>query len=433
MQTNQPNALSPDFADEPRKPLFFTRLLAADERRLPVTILIALALTGWLAVMLRTFMNRDTWLFDFFFHRSFVQWVLISAFAIGFVHVLRRIPEWLREQRALKLLAEDGVVAGEQTLVERRWMQIDAARREGRGNMEHLAKTLADHDDAEIDAAYRTSTDIVQMLPLIGFFGTVFGLSNGLYQSFLATGGATTKDFAKAIAVAFDNTLLGLALTIILFSVQSVLRKREEGLLLELNLQAGALTESKPESGPQNDEAMVELTRVLFAHGTILGEHADELRATRELLVAPMQTLADVMKQEIVRGSSALLGELSKQSEASALRLLDAYSQQLETSSAALIKGIGEKLGEQNTSAADQAQARQQEFLVKLENSLTSSHAALQGAIASLEAATRESATTRDSHLAGAVSEAMASHLGGLKEEIRRPRVMRFVEEEDKP
>jgi len=402
-----------------RRHALFTRLLAADERRLPVTVLIALALVGWLAVMLQTRLSQDTWFYQFFFKRSFVQWVLLSAFSIGFVHVLRRIPEWYRERKALKILARDGVVKGERTLVERRWLQIEAARADPeRGNHGHFAKTLADHDEAEIDAAYRLSTDIVQILPLIGFFGTVFGLSHGLYQSFLATGGTTTKDFAKSIAVAFDNTLLGLALTIILFAIQSVLRKREEGLLLELNLQASVAAESSQESQGGNGQfkaAVMEFTNALQSYGDTLFYQQEQLVAARAAVVSPVRELAEELKQEAMRGISALRDDMSKQNEAATQRCLQSFSEQLEKIAAELLEGIDQKVREQ--------------------------HAALPSALVSLELAVKKAAaiaqehsinaTSRDANLVASLSGTIDVHTRRLKEEIRRPRTIHFVETAD--
>jgi biopolymer transport protein ExbB/TolQ len=266
----------------------FRRLVAADERKLLTTIVIALALVGWLAVGLPFLLPQETWMYQFLFKRSFVQWVLLSAFSIGLVHLLRRIPEWLLERKALRFLRQEGAAQGACTLVERRWLQLQAARgKGGRRDIEHFAKSLADHDDAEIDAAYRLTIDIVQILPLIGFFGTVFGLSHGLYQSFLATGGATTKDFAKAIAIAFDNTLLGLGLTIILFGAQSILRKRDEAVLLELNLLAGG-----SDSAPYDTSACIyDLATALRSHEATLKDHQKELAEALSAIEAATENM----------------------------------------------------------------------------------------------------------------------------------------------
>jgi len=343
----------------------FRRLVAADERKLLTTIVIALALVGWLAVGLSFFLPKETWMYQFLFNRGFVQWVLLSAFSIGLVHLLRRIPEWLLERKALRFLRQEGIVQGACTLVERRWLQLQAARgKGGRRDIEHFAKSLADHDDAEIDAAYRLTIDIVQILPLIGFFGTVFGLSHGLYQSFLATGGTTTKDFARAIAIAFDNTLLGLGLTILLFGALSILRKRDEAVLLELDLLAG-----ESESAPDDINACIyDLATAFRSHEATLKDHQKELAEARTAFAAPVQELASEIKRESIEAVSALLEGAAKRNEAA-----------IENMNAALLK-------------------------------------------------ISESLAARDSTLVTNLAEALEFHASRIRDEIRRPRTIRFVE-----
>ncbi len=211
-------------------------LIAASDRLLLLKVFLALATTALIAFGFSAYLTDGSWLHDFLFNRRFVQWVLLTGFFIGFYHLVWRIPAWLRERKNLRLVRSEADVSKAKGMVARRWTLLQAAcRLPAHGNLGQYAKSLAEHDEAELDAAYRISGDIVQILPLIGFFGTVFGLSLGLHSSFLTEGG-TTKAFAQAIAVAFDNTLLGLALTIILFICQSILRKSEEGVLLHLNV-----------------------------------------------------------------------------------------------------------------------------------------------------------------------------------------------------
>src|SRR5213594_1597053 len=108
----------------------YSRLLAVDERGLPTTVLVAGGLVAVFAFGLTASVSNNTWAHDFFFKRSFVQWVLLTAFAIGLVHLLRRLPAWLRERRALRDLQNSQKAITSETLVFRRWRQIEAARRE---------------------------------------------------------------------------------------------------------------------------------------------------------------------------------------------------------------------------------------------------------------------------------------------------------------
>ena len=398
-------------AGSSRHGALFTRLVAADESSLLTINVLALVLVTVLGVVLNKTLPADSWPYEFFFKRSFVQWVLLGVFAIGFLHLLWRIPEWLRERNAFKTLVREGEIYGAETLVGRRWLQLKSARAEGgRGSLENFSKTLAEHDEAEVEAAYRLSTDIVQILPLIGFFGTVFGLSHGLYQSFLATGGTSTKDFAKAIAIAFDNTLLGLALTIILFAVQSLLRKREESLLLQLNLQVGVATLSEAEEGV--NEGLSSLTEVMRAHNSTLLGHQQELVDLRQTMQDPAAQLTARISQSVADGLAIVLKSAAEQNKSIVADMAAAFSQQLSLVSQELIVSAKDKMREQ--SAGLPAILNTLQLTVQ---DMVNTNQKLSDAL-----------TAQQLQLHSTIANALDSHADRLKEEIRRPRTFQFME-----
>ena len=271
-----------------------TRKAVGRDSRLSVSAAIALTLVVVFAQAVASFVDSGTWAYDFFFHRGFVQWILLLAFATGSVHLIRRIPVTRRERRALVELRTNGAVAAVGTAVSRRWAQVVDSRKT-RSSVDLMGhhRALADHDEAELEAAYRVIGDIVQVLPLMGFFGTVFGLSRGLYQSFLQTGGTSTKDFAKALAIAFDNTLLGLALTILLFIAQSLLRKRDDATMLELNLYVSS-TEPFSATVDPSVEGMREVTAALWAHHAAMELHRTEVTRVRSALDGANSTAREI-------------------------------------------------------------------------------------------------------------------------------------------
>lgn len=316
-----------------------SRLLAADERGLPITVLVAGVLVVSFDYALHIWVSPDSWTHDFFFKRGFVQWVLISAFAVGLVHLGRRLPQWLREKRALGQLYKDSDALTSNTLVGRRWCQVQAARKEpGQKNLGQYAKGLAEHDDAEVDAAYRVSGDIVQILPLMGFFGTVFGLSHGLYRSFLATGGTNTRDFARAIAIAFDNTLLGLALTIILFVIQSLLRKREEAILLQLNLAVNDVVAEAVQE-PAKDPLQV----ALEAHELAIKGLGIELEKSRKVLEVPSDGLKELIQTYTTNAAEAVLNKLVSIQYEEYEKLGNTVLSQLKEQANRLLDVVGER------------------------------------------------------------------------------------------
>lgn len=281
------------------------RLLVGSDRGLLATSFAAAVSVLAFAMVLKRYVPEDTWTHDFFFRRSFVQWVLLVAFTIGVVHLVRRLPAYWREKRAL-----NQATASAATLVGRRRQHLQAAMGDEwrHVSLGDYARSLAEHDEAELDGAYRLSGDIIQVLPLIGFFGTVFGLSSGLYSSFLAEGGTTTKAFAKAIAIAFDNTLLGLALTIILFGFQSVLRKRDEACLLQLNLQAAdaitALVMPSPKPPRERDPLEIAIEGL---KGGI-----KDVETTLKELRLPADGMQELVKTYITEVAQAVLNSIAE-------------------------------------------------------------------------------------------------------------------------
>ncbi|GEM_PF-1615041 len=203
---------------------------------------IALGLTVILYALLRVVLPVDAWFYTFLFERSLVQWMSIAVFCFG-LHLLflksRALPT---EQRALAqanwdaLVAQPAVAPPSAGMVRRRLTTIAAlAAHHSPRFAENTAKEMAAEDAAELNESYALPGEVVQILPLIGFYGTVWGLSKGLYYNFVVQGQDSTNAFASAIGTAFDTTLLALALTIAMSLLQSVVRRTEESLLENLN------------------------------------------------------------------------------------------------------------------------------------------------------------------------------------------------------
>ena len=101
----------------------------------------------------------------------------------------------------------------------------------------------SDRDSENVELSYTILRVLVAVIPLLGFTGTVLGISNavGNFSSVIESakeleqvtrhlGGVTT-----GLAVAFDTTLLSLLITVPLMMYTSALKKREDELLLEID------------------------------------------------------------------------------------------------------------------------------------------------------------------------------------------------------
>jgi biopolymer transport protein ExbB/TolQ len=219
----------PERKEKPRQDT--SRLAGALTFGLPAVVVAAFLITVYFAF------GRESWIYKFFLNRSPVQWCTLYAFACGLGVLLRRLSAHRRERRALADIKRRDADAESPSMAWRRFRRFRTylVRRGFEGAQEY-GRALADNDATELDAAYALVGDIIQVLPMLGFFGTVLGLALGLHGYF-ATAGAqmNISAFARALGTAFDTTLLGLACTIVVVSLQRPLRKREEASLAELN------------------------------------------------------------------------------------------------------------------------------------------------------------------------------------------------------
>ncbi len=101
----------------------------------------------------------------------------------------------------------------------------------------------SERDSENVELSYTILRVLVAVIPLLGFTGTVLGISSAvsnfstviesakeLEQVTRHLGGVTT-----GLAIAFDTTLLSLLITVPLMMITSALKKREDELLLEVD------------------------------------------------------------------------------------------------------------------------------------------------------------------------------------------------------
>lgn len=118
-----------------------------------------------------------------------------------------------------------------------------------------LNQELSRRDIEQIERGHLILNTLRQIIPIIGFLGTVFGLSRGMgsFPKLAASAANMTalksslKDFAGTLGIAFDTTLLALGYTVIVLLVVSLLRRVEESFVIEVDEKAKLLiTKFKP-------------------------------------------------------------------------------------------------------------------------------------------------------------------------------------------
>ncbi|NQT18115.1 MAG: MotA/TolQ/ExbB proton channel family protein [Planctomycetes bacterium] len=190
---------------------------------------------------LKEFATDGTWIHDFFYKRMFVQWVTLYVFVLGIAALGRCILVFRRERNAFKPLSNCRDMAqarlpeesnDRRNVVRRRLALIRSlVLRRGVGDAEQYLKSQAERDAAELDAHYSVISDVAQTLPMLGFFGTVLGLSIALGS----TGVSDSAAFKSAIGTSFDTTLLALGCTLMMIMFQRPIRKRHKALLGKLD------------------------------------------------------------------------------------------------------------------------------------------------------------------------------------------------------
>ena len=134
---------------------------------------------------------------------------------------LERVPTGLRETLAYRRISEllKGYLNGEEVI--------------------RLNEELSRRDNDLIDRGHALLDSIRQLIPVIGFLGTVFGLALGMvaFPENMAKAATidnlreTLRDFASSLSVAFETTVLALVYTIIIILITTVLKEREAGLV----------------------------------------------------------------------------------------------------------------------------------------------------------------------------------------------------------
>ena len=112
------------------------------------------------------------------------------------------------------------------------------------GNVSDVSEMLraqAENDESHVESSYTLLQGIVWAIPILGFIGTVIGLSGAIGKFGAVLNSGTSVESLKEglapvtsnLGIAFDTTFLALILAIVVQMLMTVLRKREELFLDE--------------------------------------------------------------------------------------------------------------------------------------------------------------------------------------------------------
>lgn len=202
------------------------------------------------------------------FFGNWISPVILWFFSASFLHLYFKKARLKKEQMQSSLLNNQLIKniiadASSDPSKEELHSAIQSSCEDNKINETNLAKTrlslFLSHDDNEIDetfaikereylkGSYSLPRFMVWAIPILGFIGTVWGISNGIaHFSDAMTSTNSVTDVSSmlkenlplvtnSLATAFDTTLLALLLSIPLMMFMLSLEKEEEAYLIDLD------------------------------------------------------------------------------------------------------------------------------------------------------------------------------------------------------
>lgn len=152
--------------------------------------------------------------------------------------------------------------------------------------LEDELKYLSDMDSAAMHQSYALSRIIVWAIPILGFLGTVIGITVAMGELGVSVdGGDSLKKMLAGLSVAFDTTALALALSMVLMFTQYVVEGRENDLISTVDKIASRELAGRFEVIPNTPdgeltslrrmlESMVESVKEMIAHQSAIWQEA---------------------------------------------------------------------------------------------------------------------------------------------------------------
>lgn len=256
-------------------------------------------LSGAVFIILNASLSKTSFLYGFLFRFWPIQVLSTWLFAVAILFVIARylyfreerevlnkirLPQFTISYKDASELIETIPAQLNRTICFRRISEILKGYL-SREDVISLNEELSRRDIAQIDRGHLILNSMREIIPVVGFLGTVIGLSLGMAKFPQIVSGMkdieglrnVLKDFAISLSVAFDTTLLALGYTIIVVLYSSILRGREETLVTEVDEKARevmAKLRSMPEghvqgvAGDSKDiDRAEEPFQVQFQHG----------------------------------------------------------------------------------------------------------------------------------------------------------------------
>ncbi|MDR3183297.1 MAG: MotA/TolQ/ExbB proton channel family protein [Planctomycetaceae bacterium] len=158
-------------------------------------------------------------------------------------------------------------------------------------------RCLADNAAVKADADYGLVRLILWAVPMVGFLGTVIGITAALDSLDLNMINESSKKLSAGLAVAFDTTGLAIALDVLLFFIQFLVHREEMQLLGETERLAGDELRGRfvnvKETGLFGSAETCPLSPMTFADA--MRQSAVELTALRKETIQQTEALRHII------------------------------------------------------------------------------------------------------------------------------------------
>ena len=207
--------------------------------------------------------------------------------------------EWLASLSSLS-------TATRQSQLVRRLEEV-LNRQSQRGSSKQLPDDLREISGRDADAAHDSLgmvRIIVWAIPMLGFLGTVIGITQTLGGLDFTNGSAAVDNLKSGLYVAFDTTAIGLVLSVVAIFIQFPVERSEQRLLDTIDARIGRLVSSHLPSDEASDNQTVliaDLCRgVQAAVAESLENQAELWKSTIESAQNQWQSVHDHNNDKIV-------------------------------------------------------------------------------------------------------------------------------------
>lgn len=222
----------------------------------------------------------------------------------------------------------DRLPPGQQTdyLVGRLHDALEFVRRSGSADgLDEELRYLADMDAARLHASYGLVRVIIWAIPVLGFLGTVIGITMAIGKLSPAALETSLPEVMKSLSVAFYTTTQALGLSIVLMFAQFLTDRKENALLSEVDKQAEAEMIGRFERALRQGDGQLGAVRqmleaVIAGTEKLVVRQAEIWQSSVAAAAQRWQTMAETSGRQL---ESALATSLDRSLEKHAMTLVD--------------------------------------------------------------------------------------------------------------